>query len=39
MIYDVDWKEFLVEYLELIEDGKTHAEAMEILKEKYGRDE
>ena len=37
MKYYIDFKQFKQEYQELIRQGKTYEEAMEILTELYGK--
>jgi len=37
MKYYIDFKQFKKEYQELIGQGKTYEEAMEILSELYGK--
>jgi len=37
MMYFIDFKQFKKEYQELIRQGKTYEEAMEILTELYGK--
>ena len=37
MKYYIDFKQFKQEYQELIRQGKTYEETIEILTEKYGK--